>query len=135
MLKVGYDFKETRFRELHRQALNFPAERFFYVGTAPPPANNEQRLQGEQMVLESFTNDPFGCNTPVSNYDKCDAPEMQSCFTTLVRILYFRCWRNGRHMWNHILHQAELIHTMTLSCFLLFLIPPTLTCITLQHVV
>lgn len=56
---VGYDFKESRFRDLHRAALLFPAARFSYVGT---PALSPGAVTGETAVSVAFRQDPYGCH-------------------------------------------------------------------------
>lgn len=40
---VSYDFKKERFLELHRAAVQFPPERFFFEGT-PGPDEEHVRL-------------------------------------------------------------------------------------------
>lgn len=63
---VGYAFKEARFRELHRAALQYPADKFEYVGIDPPDLNQAQAARGEQEnAYLPFKADPFGCKDKV----------------------------------------------------------------------
>jgi hypothetical protein len=56
---ISYDFKRQRFVDLHREALQFPKERFGFVGTpAPDP---EKAGQGEAVTLSQFRTDMYGC--------------------------------------------------------------------------
>lgn len=55
---VGYGFKRARFVALHRAAVGYPADRFFYLGT---PALQEGALAGEQAAAAAFRADPYGC--------------------------------------------------------------------------
>ncbi|KAL3634809.1 hypothetical protein CASFOL_021863 [Castilleja foliolosa] len=59
---VGYDFKEERFVHLHRSAIRFPEERFFYSGTPSSQNSKEAALKGEALVRTQFQEDPFGCS-------------------------------------------------------------------------
>eukprot|EP00252_Welwitschia_mirabilis_P024343 TRINITY_DN7186_c0_g1_i1.p1 TRINITY_DN7186_c0_g1~~TRINITY_DN7186_c0_g1_i1.p1 ORF type:complete len:319 (+),score=30.41 TRINITY_DN7186_c0_g1_i1:320-1276(+) len=58
---VGYDFKERRFAYLHRSALRFPRNRFYYVGTPPSLTSLAAALKGESLVRQQFQKDPYGC--------------------------------------------------------------------------
>ncbi|XP_038898950.1 uncharacterized protein C57A10.07 [Benincasa hispida] len=58
---VSYDFKEKRFANLHRSAINFPKSRFFYAGTPASVTSKEAALKGEALVRAQFQDDPFGC--------------------------------------------------------------------------
>ncbi|TVU00294.1 hypothetical protein EJB05_54282 [Eragrostis curvula] len=58
---VSYDFKEERFAQLHRSALGFPEERFFFSGTPATPTAREAALKGEAAVRSQFLEDPYGC--------------------------------------------------------------------------
>ncbi|TXG53110.1 hypothetical protein EZV62_022279 [Acer yangbiense] len=58
---VSYDFKEERFKQLHRSAIGFPESRFFYSGTPGSSTSKEAALRGEAMVRSQFQEDPFGC--------------------------------------------------------------------------
>ncbi|PKA57460.1 hypothetical protein AXF42_Ash013648 [Apostasia shenzhenica] len=58
---VSYDFKRERFSRLHRSAIGFPEERFFYFGTPASPTSREAAMKGEEIVRAQFQVDPFGC--------------------------------------------------------------------------
>lgn len=58
---VSYDFKEERFAQLHRSALGFPEERFFFSGTPATATAKEAALKGEASVRSQFQEDPYGC--------------------------------------------------------------------------
>ncbi|OIT02401.1 PREDICTED: uncharacterized protein C57A10.07 [Nicotiana attenuata] len=58
---VGYDFKEKRFKHLHRYAIGFPETRFFYSGTSSSQTSREAALKGEALVRTQFQEDPYGC--------------------------------------------------------------------------
>lgn len=58
---VSYDFKEERFAHLHRSAIGFPEERFFYRGTPASVSSSEAALKGEAIVRNQFQEDPYGC--------------------------------------------------------------------------
>ncbi|KAF5101678.1 hypothetical protein D0Z00_000752 [Geotrichum galactomycetum] len=63
---VGYSFKEARFRELHRAAIKYPADRFHYVGIDPPDLDQAAAAQGErENAYLPFQADPFGCHDKV----------------------------------------------------------------------
>ncbi|KAH7302650.1 hypothetical protein KP509_23G081600 [Ceratopteris richardii] len=62
---VSYDFKESRFANLHRLALRFPASRFFYKGTPASPTAAEAATKGEANVQKLFQEDPYGCVGPL----------------------------------------------------------------------
>lgn len=53
---VSYAFKEGRFASLHRDAIAFPASRFFYVGTPAAEAVQTAAREGEAKVrVDSFS--------------------------------------------------------------------------------
>ncbi|RZR93952.1 hypothetical protein BHM03_00022545 [Ensete ventricosum] len=58
---VSYDFKKERFAHLHRLAIGFPEERFFYTGTPAAPGAKEAAEKGEAFVQAQFQEDPYGC--------------------------------------------------------------------------
>ncbi|KAK5840458.1 putative C57A10.07 [Gossypium arboreum] len=58
---VSYDFKEERFANLHRSAIDFPESQFFYRGTPASLTAKEAALKGEALVRTQFQHDPFGC--------------------------------------------------------------------------
>lgn len=63
---VGYGFKETRFRDLHRAALQYPSDQFNYIGIDPPNLDKEASSDGERRnAFIPFSADPFGCSDPI----------------------------------------------------------------------
>ncbi|OVA03487.1 protein of unknown function DUF218 [Macleaya cordata] len=62
---VSYDFKEERFAHLHRLAIGFPEERFFYSGTPASSTSKEAAKKGEALVRTQFQDDPYGCVGPL----------------------------------------------------------------------
>ncbi|KAL6527508.1 hypothetical protein OROGR_016598 [Orobanche gracilis] len=64
-LVVGYDFKEERFVHLHRSAIRFPEERFFYSGTPSSQNSRDAALKGEALVTKQVQEDPYGCLGPL----------------------------------------------------------------------
>lgn len=58
---VSYDFKEERFAHLHRSAIGFPEEKFFFFGTPASPTAKEAAKKGEASVRAQFQEDPYGC--------------------------------------------------------------------------
>jgi hypothetical protein len=61
---IGFEFKRSRFTELHRSALQFPAQNFRYVGIDPinPLFDAEAAKQGEyDNAIVLFRKNPFGC--------------------------------------------------------------------------
>jgi hypothetical protein len=62
---IGFDFKEQRFRDLHRHAIGFPLDHFTYIGLKPmPPFLYDKAVEGEAAAVEAFRGDLYGCNTP-----------------------------------------------------------------------
>ncbi|GAQ80400.1 hypothetical protein KFL_000530270 [Klebsormidium nitens] len=59
---VSYAFKEGRFASLHRDAIAFPASRFFYVGTPAAESVQTAAREGEAKVAAMYKEDPYGCN-------------------------------------------------------------------------
>ncbi|XP_042481337.1 uncharacterized protein C57A10.07 [Macadamia integrifolia] len=59
---VSYDFKEERFSHLHRSAIRFPENRFFYAGTPTSSTSKEAAMKGEALVRSQFQDDPYGCS-------------------------------------------------------------------------
>lgn len=55
---IGYEFKRSRFLDIHRAAVRWPVENFYYIGT---PALTEDAKSGEQVTVEAFKKDPYGC--------------------------------------------------------------------------
>lgn len=58
---VSYDFKKERFSDLHRSAIKFPEDRFFFFGTPTTSSSKEAANAGEAMVRALFQVDPYGC--------------------------------------------------------------------------
>ena len=61
---VGFDFKEKRFVDQHRAAIDFPAENFQYVGLHPPEGSGFDSgvaAAGEGSVVAAYSADPYGC--------------------------------------------------------------------------
>lgn len=66
MTVVSFPFKEKRFKNLHREALGFPKERFVFVGdTFWTNHPNEQAPRGEESTASLFAKDPFACSSPL----------------------------------------------------------------------
>lgn len=60
---VGFAFKEYRFSHMHRAALRFPEDRWFYVGIDPPGGVTTDVRDGERRNSASlFGADPYGCS-------------------------------------------------------------------------
>jgi hypothetical protein len=51
---VGYEFKQLRFTELHREALRWPKKKFNYIGVDPEHENDSNALNGEVPPSKSF---------------------------------------------------------------------------------
>ncbi|PSC70695.1 hypothetical protein C2E20_5810 [Micractinium conductrix] len=87
---VGYDFKQRRFRDLHRTALRLPEEAFRYEGT---PALNAAAIQGEEATIAAFAADPYACSAALAakraqrdpfaagGYDPSRCPHMAELLT------------------------------------------------------
>lgn len=60
---VGFDFKKDRFMELHRQAIRYPQNRFFYEALTPQSNkfNHTRAVMGEEVVRKQFLHDIYGC--------------------------------------------------------------------------
>jgi len=61
---IGFDFKEHRFAELHRQAIYFSKENFTYAGLVPKTTlfDHAKAVEGEHATYASFQKDLYGCN-------------------------------------------------------------------------
>lgn len=68
---VGHAFKSKRFKEIHREALRWPIDKFNYVGvdlkTYPSGVEEdegeiEKMYEGERKVLMAFSEDRYGCH-------------------------------------------------------------------------
>jgi hypothetical protein len=66
---VSFTFKQTRFQTMHAPALQWPADKFVYVGVDPPTSTGfdlEEATKGEvENAAKPFEGDPYGCNSPV----------------------------------------------------------------------
>jgi hypothetical protein len=51
---VGYEFKQPRFTELHREALRWPKKKFDYTGVDPVHENGSNALHGEVHSSKYF---------------------------------------------------------------------------------
>lgn len=69
---VGFDFKGTRFTDLHRRAIGFPSDRFTYSGLRPkhPNFNHENAALGEKIAIAEFSKDMYGCKDPALSSKK-----------------------------------------------------------------
>eukprot|EP01038_Epipyxis_sp_PR26KG_P005874 gene5874-8101_t len=70
---IGFDFKSSRFTNLHRKAIAYPSNNFTYIGikSTHPNFNQDRAVRGEQDSLESFRKDLYGCIDPTL-YSKRD---------------------------------------------------------------
>lgn len=57
---VSYTLKQVRFSTLHREAVQFPSERFSFIGTPIPPLAKGAQ-EGEARTVAAFSKDPYGC--------------------------------------------------------------------------
>eukprot|EP00934_Nitzschia_sp_Nitz4_P001881 Nitzschia sp. Nitz4//scaffold8_size234185//232841//234078//NITZ4_001308-RA/size234185-augustus-gene-0.283-mRNA-1//-1//CDS//3329559959//1881//frame0 len=66
---VSFTFKERRFKTLHAPALQWPSEKFSYVGVDPPAStgfNLQRSIVGErENAAAPFEQDPYGCHSEV----------------------------------------------------------------------
>jgi hypothetical protein len=63
---VGFDFKESRYSQLHRKAIHYPESSFTYIGLhAGEPFDQVQAEHGEKEAFEEFSKDFYGCNDRV----------------------------------------------------------------------
>jgi len=64
---VSFNFKRRRFQDLHRLAVRFPLDKFFFTGIQPSENSNfdvEKAQKGElENSLRLFEADPYGCHT------------------------------------------------------------------------
>jgi len=64
---VSFTFKQRRFQTMHAPALQWPSDRFAYVGVDPPPDtgfNLEESTKGEhENAAKPFEKDPYGCHS------------------------------------------------------------------------
>ena len=66
---VSFTFKQTRFENLHANAIHYPLSNFHYVGVDPPSStgfNLDESSEGERTnSLVPYQTDPYGCHTKV----------------------------------------------------------------------
>ncbi|KAJ8660478.1 hypothetical protein O0I10_003936 [Lichtheimia ornata] len=65
---VGFEFKRTRFEEMHLRSLRYPEQQFRYIGIDPPfdPVGTPERSAGEAAnSLGPLKKDPYGCHYPL----------------------------------------------------------------------
>lgn len=66
---VSFSFKQRRFETLHAPALQWPAEKFSYVGVNPPASTGfdlKRSTEGElKNAAAPFEKDPYGCHSKV----------------------------------------------------------------------
>lgn len=66
---VSFTFKRQRFETLHANALNWPLDRFHYVGIDPPSSTGfdlVESSEGEKNnSLLPFKSDPYGCHSEI----------------------------------------------------------------------
>lgn len=75
---VGYEFKQLRFTELHREALRWPKHRFDYIGVDPEHENDSNALHGEQQHgYLPFTLDTYGCHSVLLNKRRQRNPHLR----------------------------------------------------------
>jgi hypothetical protein len=62
---VGFDFKGRRFQNIIRRAVQFPSDKFSYIGVKPdaPGFDYNKAVEGEAVVYESALNDMYGCGS------------------------------------------------------------------------
>ncbi len=65
---VSFTFKQRRFETLHTPALQWPSDRFHYIGVDPPASTGfdlDQAALGElENAAQFFESDPYGCHSP-----------------------------------------------------------------------
>ena len=72
---VGFDFKANRFERLHRAAIGIPSTMFTYEGLDPGELfHKDTATQGEQSVVQAFTEDPYACSKTLSEKEQSRNP-------------------------------------------------------------
>lgn len=63
---IGFDFKDHRFTDLHREAIGFPIGNFSYIGMKPINKKflHLKASNGELIASSQFKRDMYGCNNP-----------------------------------------------------------------------
>ena len=66
---IGFDFKLSRFRDLHRKAIGYPSLNFSYIGLRPehPKFDHTKAAVGEASVIASFEQDLYACSDALSD--------------------------------------------------------------------
>lgn len=66
---VSFTFKQRRFETLHAPALQWPSDKFSYIGVDPPASTGFDLAAATQGELENaarpFQTDPYGCHSAV----------------------------------------------------------------------
>ena len=66
---ISFTFKGPRFQTMHAKALQWPEDRFVYIGIDPPATTGfdlEVSTRGEyENAAKPFESDPYGCHTDV----------------------------------------------------------------------
>lgn len=66
---VSFTFKQHRFETMHAEALQWPAERFSYIGVDPPASTGFDLAEATKGELENaakpFQTDPYGCHSAI----------------------------------------------------------------------
>ncbi|KAJ2802755.1 hypothetical protein H4R20_003158 [Coemansia guatemalensis] len=63
---VGFEFKRSRFVDLHRRALRYPRIRFNYVGVNPPGDSEALSRSEKSNAYNLFAEDLYGCVGPLA---------------------------------------------------------------------
>ncbi|KAH9485203.1 hypothetical protein JR316_0002110 [Psilocybe cubensis] len=65
---VGYEFKRQRFTELHRKAIKWPRNKFYYVGVDPNHDGGTNAIEGEKKNgYLPYSLDLYGCHSLLIN--------------------------------------------------------------------
>lgn len=62
---IGFAFKQTRFVEIHRKAVKFPADKFHYYGIDPPGISDADIAGEISNARALFDQDLYGCRSEV----------------------------------------------------------------------
>ncbi|KAJ2709355.1 hypothetical protein H4R19_004294 [Coemansia spiralis] len=73
---VGFEFKRSRFVELHRHALRYPKIRFNYVGINPPGDAAALAAAEKRNAYDLFAKDLYGCAGPLAEKRRLRNPFM-----------------------------------------------------------
>jgi hypothetical protein len=73
---ISFSFKEMRFKALHAKALQWPSQKFSFIGVDPDASTGfdlEAASKGEsENAAKPFESDPYGCNTDVLKKKRMD---------------------------------------------------------------